>query len=90
MTQEEFIYNNRGINNDKDFSPEFLTDIYDRIKATPLGHKEPPKILGRDGKALPLEAQKIIREARQQVALATASAKTVAGARHQPRMGLGY
>eukprot|EP00727_Mastigamoeba_balamuthi_P011736 m51a1_g7185 Golgi brefeldin A resistant guanine nucleotide exchange factor 1 (1460) ;mRNA; f:91629-97104 len=36
MTLEQYINNNRGINNGKDFPREYLSDIYFDIKNTPL------------------------------------------------------
>lgn len=43
MSQEEFIRNNRGIDDGKDLSPRFLTEIFTRIKSREI------KLEGDDG-----------------------------------------
>ena len=40
MTKEDFIRNNRGINNGEDVAQDLLSGIYDRILRTPISLKE--------------------------------------------------
>ncbi|OQS02740.1 brefeldin A-inhibited guanine nucleotide-exchange protein, partial [Thraustotheca clavata] len=40
MKKQQFLSNNRGINNGEDLPGEFLGGIYDRIKETPISLKE--------------------------------------------------
>lgn len=40
MTPEGFIKNCRGCNNGEDFPPEFLTELYEKIKSNPISLKE--------------------------------------------------
>ncbi len=40
MTEEQFINNNRGINDGKNFTPEFLKGIYKNIKDNEIKLKE--------------------------------------------------
>ncbi len=40
MTKEEFLRNNRGIDNDKDLDPEFMGAMYDRIAQNEIKMKD--------------------------------------------------
>ena len=40
MTVEDYIRMNRGINNDADLPPDYLTAIYDEIKEEPISLKK--------------------------------------------------
>ena len=57
---DDYIKMNRGINNDSDLPPDYLTDIYNEIKAEPISLKrqqitnsaEVPNITEKDRKKL--------------------------------------
>lgn len=51
MTKEGFIRNNRGICDGQDLPPEFLMDIFDRIKSNPISLKEDEEARERFGDA---------------------------------------
>lgn len=42
MTVDDYIRMNRGINNDADLPPDYLTNIYNEIKAEPIALKKQP------------------------------------------------
>lgn len=49
MSKEGFLRNNRGIDGDQDLAPEFLSAIYDNIKAEPIALREDDDQRRRDG-----------------------------------------
>ncbi|CAI5737758.1 unnamed protein product [Hyaloperonospora brassicae] len=51
MDKAGFLRNNRGINDGKDLPEEYMSAIFDRIKATPISLKEDDDFRGRRGGA---------------------------------------